>query len=217
MQWLAVQTQPQICARCNLLLTEVVTNGTLETAREIQQMIGEVRRESYNLEFHKVPTAEHWSDLVFISMGDQAHCNRPKGDSTGGMITLVSGPECLDGRVARMMVIAWRTWKLRRKAIGSNDAEVQSILEAEDLNFRARLLWTEIHGGGLARQHDRTNLTTTAEQQVLLIRGILCTDSRGGYDAVELNESPPLGLSNLRSALQAFQLRENPLAVNFVG
>ena len=147
--------------------------------------------------------------LVFISMGDQARCNRPKGDSTGGMITLVSGPECLDGRVARMMVIAWRTWKLRRKAIGSNDAEVQSILEAEDLNFRARLLWTEIHGGGLARQHDRTNLTTAAEQQVLLIRGILCTDSRGGYDAVELNESPLLGLSNLRSALQAFQRREN--------
>ena len=64
MQWLAAQTQPQICARCNLLLTEVVTNGTLETARKIQQMIGEVRRESYNLEFHKVPTAEHWSDLI---------------------------------------------------------------------------------------------------------------------------------------------------------
>ena len=121
------------------------------------------------------------------------------------MLPQGSASACAPGRVASAppnawMVIAWRTWKLRRKAIGSNDAEVQSILEAEDLNFRARLLWTEIHGG------DRTNLTTAAEQQVLLIRGILC---RGGYDAVELNESPLLGLSNLRSALQAFQLRGN--------
>ena len=32
------------------------------------------------------------------------------------------------------------------------------------------------------------------------IKGIICTDSRGGYDAVEVNESPLLGLSNLRSA-----------------
>ena len=43
------------------------------------------------------------------------------------------------------MLIAWRTWKLKRRAIGSNDAEIQSILEAEDVNFRARLLWSEIH------------------------------------------------------------------------
>ena len=35
------------------------------------------------------------------------------------------------------------------------------------------------------------------------------TDSRGGYDAVEVNESPVLGLANLRSALQAFQLRDH--------
>ena len=51
LQWLAIQTQPQLCARCNLLLTEVVTNGTLETAREIQQMITEVRAEPFCLEF----------------------------------------------------------------------------------------------------------------------------------------------------------------------
>ena len=46
LQWLAIQCQPQICARCNLLLTEVVTNGTLETARKIQRMIGEVSSSS---------------------------------------------------------------------------------------------------------------------------------------------------------------------------
>ena len=35
------------------------------------------------------------------------------------------------------------------------------------------------------------------------------TDSKGGFDAVEVNESPLLGLSNMRAALQAFHLRDN--------
>ena len=42
-----------------------------------------------------------------------------------------------------MCLLSWRTWKLKRKAVGSNDAEVQSILEAEDQNFRVRMLWSE--------------------------------------------------------------------------
>ncbi|CAE7826829.1 GIP [Symbiodinium sp. CCMP2456] len=211
LQWLAVQTQPQLCARCNLLLTEITTGGTMSTAREIQQMIGEIRRESFKLEFRRLPDVHHWRDMVFISMGDQAHCNRPKGDSTGGLITLAAGPGSLDGTVSPMLVLGWRTWKLRRKAIGSNDAEVQSILEAEDHNFRTRLLWSELHGGGGQHAHRplRQDLVALLEKQVEGINGILCTDSRGGYDAVERNESPLLGLSNIRAALQAFQLRDN--------
>ena len=211
LQWLAIQSQPQLCSRCNLLLTEVVTSGTMSTAREIQAMIGEVRQENFRLEFRKFPQAKHWSELVFISMGDQAHSNRPKGESTGGLVTMVAGPECLQGAICPMSLLAWRTWKLKRRAIGSNDAEVQSILEAEDQNFRTRLLWTELHGaGGSADARPlRDDLVESTERQVLMVRGVLCTDSRGGYDAVELNESPLLGLSNMRAALQAFQLRDN--------
>ena len=54
LQWLAVQTQPQLCSRYNLLLTEVVTKAQMQTAREIQQMIAGVRNESYHLEFFKL-------------------------------------------------------------------------------------------------------------------------------------------------------------------
>ena len=209
LQWLAIQTQPQLCARCNLLLTEVVTNGTLETAREIQQMIAEVRSEPFSLEFFKLPKATNWNDVVFISMGDQSHSNRPQGDSTGGLLTLAAGPDAISGKVTPMTLISWRTWKLKRKAIGSNDAEVQSILEAEDQNFRVRMLWSELHGAGFQRPDRRADLLASAEAQACLVTGILCTDSRGGYDAVEVNESPLLGLSNMRAALQAFQLRDN--------
>ena len=208
LQWLAVQSQPQLCSRCNLLLTEAVAAGTMQTAREIQAMISEVRQESYKLAFFRFPTARHWTDITFISMGDQAHNNRSKGDSTGGLLTLAAGPEAEDGKVCPMCLISWRTWKLQRKALGSNDAEVQSVYEAEDQNFRVRLLWTEMHGAGRA-QEPRTDLVYNKEQQVLQVKGILCTDSKGGYDALERNESPLLGLSNMRAALQAFALRDN--------
>ena len=210
LQWLAIQTQPLLTARCNLLLTEITMGGTLEHACEIQTMIGEVRNHATVLEFFHLPDVKAWNEMIFISMGDQAHANRNKGGSTGGMVHLVSGPNSLDGRVSKMMLLSWRTWKLKRRAIGSNDAEVQSILEAEDVNFRARLLWAEIHGCRISHPGEyREDLVDVTERLSLLVKGVLCTDSRGGYDAVEVNESPLLGLSNLRAALQAFQLRDN--------
>ena len=52
------------------------------------------------------------------------------------MVTLAAGPDAVSGKVFPMTLISWRTWKLKRKAIGSNDGEVQSISEAEDQNFR---------------------------------------------------------------------------------
>ena len=211
LQWLAIQSQPQICARCNLLLTDLVTTAMMSVAREIQEVIMEVRREPFSLVFTKFHLAKHWSDVVVITMGDQAHSNRPKGDSTGGMITLLAGPESAQGQVCAMSIIAWRTWKLKRKAIGSNDAEVQTMLESEDQNFRTRLLWAEIHGaGGFDSERALRKDWVEAEEQIAMkVKGILCTDSKGGYDAVELNESPLLGLSNMRAALQASQLRDN--------
>ena len=148
-------------------------------------------------------------------MGDQSHANRPQGDSTGGLLTLAAGPDVLTGKVVPMNLLAWRSWKLKRKAIGSNDAEVQSILEAEDQNFRVRMLWSELHGVGLCRPERRADLVTAAEEQACAVAGVLCTDSRGGYDAVEVNESPLLGLSNMSGSpsisasrqLEAGQLR----------
>ena len=211
LQWAAIQTQPLLCARCNLLLTELVKIGTMAVAREIQALVGEVRQWSSKLEFRCFPTARHWSEVVFITMGDSAHANRPKGESTGGLITLIAGPECLTDEVCPMSLLSWRTWKLQRKAISSNDSEVQSILEGEDQNFRARMIWSELHGGGGRREvlPPRQDLVALMEEQVSRVRGVVCTDSRGGFDAVELNESPLLGLSNMRAALQAYQLRDS--------
>ena len=207
-QWAAIQTQPLLCARCNLLLTELLKVGTMSVAREIQTLVSEVRQWSSKLEFRCFPKAKHWSEVVFITMGDSAHANRPKGESTGGIITLIAGPECLTGEVCKMSLLSWRTWKLPRKAISSNDSEVQAVLEGED---QKRMIWSELHGAGGRRDSlpPRQNLVVLMEQQVSRVRGVVCTESRGGFDAVELNESPLLGLSNMRAALQAYQLRDS--------
>ena len=68
-----------------------------------------------------------------------------------------------------MMLLGWRTWKRKRKAVGSNGAEVQSILEAEGQNFRIRLPWTELHGGGGVRQ-PRDDQVEKAEAQTLMLK-----------------------------------------------
>ena len=73
-----------------------------------------------------------------------------------------------------------------------------------------QLLWAEIHGASFDVKELRgIDLVDKMEAVARLVRGVLCTDSRGGYDAMEINESPMLGLSNMRSALQAFQLRDH--------
>ena len=128
-------------------------------------------------------------------------------------MTLMAGPEAKHGHVCPMVLLSWKSWKLKRKAITSNDAEVQAALEGEDHNFRVRLLWTEMHGAGWERT-PQVDQVAWAEKQVRNTVGILGTDSKGGYDAVQVNESPMLGLSNLRSALQALQLRESMIRTN---
>ena len=50
-------------------------------------------------------------------MRDQAHANRPGGDSTGGMVTVLAGPEAKTGAVCPMVLLSWRTWKLRRRPL----------------------------------------------------------------------------------------------------
>ena len=43
LQWLAVQMQPLICARCNLLITELAGSLVMRTAQEIQELVRELR------------------------------------------------------------------------------------------------------------------------------------------------------------------------------
>ena len=75
-QWLAVQTQPQLCARCNLLVSDLANSPTLKVAKEIQELITEVRAQPTRLQFRRLPGVKHWQDARVITLGDQAHNNR---------------------------------------------------------------------------------------------------------------------------------------------
>ena len=92
------------------------------------------------------------------------------------MITLRAGPDSLSGDVTPMVLLTWKTWKLKRKAIASNDAEVQAVLESEDNNFRARLLWSEINGAGLHHRDLRRDLVESSELQAMKVKGLVCTN-----------------------------------------
>ena len=202
-QWTATQTQLQACARSNLLLSQLTADHDMNTAREIQDLIKEIRSNPVSLKFWHLPSVQHWQDATIITLADQAHANRPSGDSTGGLLTLMGGPEHQNGATGRLSIVGWKTWKLKRKAISTNDGEIQSMLEGEDINFRTRFLWSQING--CRCEGDMLN---RASSMVRCVGGIVGTDSKGGFDAVTRSEGPMLGLTNARSALQAYQLRE---------
>ena len=93
-QWLAVQTQSLLCAWCNLLLSDLVNGPTIRTAKEIQGLITEARRNPCRLIFKKLPGVTHWQEMRVVRLGDQAHCNRPHGGSTGGLICTTGFCHC---------------------------------------------------------------------------------------------------------------------------
>ena len=136
LQWCATQTQLQICARVNLLLSELSAVSTIQVAKEIQDVIKEVRKETTEIKLWRLPEAHHWQDFTVVTLADQAHANRPCGGSTGGLITFLGGPQHLHGDVGKLNVVAWKTWKLRRKAISTNDGEIKQY-------WRART-WTSV-------------------------------------------------------------------------
>ena len=205
LQWIATQTQIQACARVNLLLTELTVNRNLQVAKEIVELIKDIKNDPMIIKLYRLPHVSHWQDWVVVTMADQAHSNRPQGGSTGGLLTCLGGPEQMVGEAGKLNPVAWRTWKLRRKAISTNDSEMQATLEGEDANFRTRWMWCQLNGCCAIRDG---NILEKANNIVKYVKGLIATDSKGVYDAVNKNEGPLLGLSNARSALQGHQLKE---------
>jgi hypothetical protein len=207
LQWLGVQTCLLLCARVGLLLSKCKAEATLQVACDVQALIREARNSFTRLRFVAIPTANgDWKNVVFSTFGDASHLNRDKAGSTGGMITLASGPEILNGDSARMSIIHWRSWKLKRVAVGTTCAEVQAMSEAEDVNYKLRLIWAELNGAGLPY-----GMKTEARAQACVqqVKGLVVSDSKGGYDAVEINETSNLGLQSTRTAVQAYQIKQN--------
>ena len=64
-------------------------------------------------------------------------------------------------------------------------------------------MWAQVNGCPLS--NDRLE---SANLVMKYVKGVVGTDSRGVFDAATKSEAPLLGLSNIRSALQGYQLKE---------
>ncbi|CAK9012193.1 Transposon Ty1-NL2 Gag-Pol polyprotein [Durusdinium trenchii] len=119
-------------------------------------------------------------------------------------------PKTTDGEMAtgdagKLNTISWRSWRLKRKAISTNDGETQATLEGEDSNFRVRFMWAQLNGCCAINEG---NILDKANQLVGYVKGIVVTYSNGVSDPCNKTDAPLQGMSNARSALQGYQLKE---------
>ena len=109
-------------------------------AQEIQEMIRDLRKSSTVLKFFKLPSATSWKDLVVVGLGDQAHKNRPNCGSTGGMLIFLSGPQIMRGTPNPMVLVYWKTWRLKR--FQQRDAKRSLFLDLEPKYWRSLHIFT---------------------------------------------------------------------------
>ena len=79
-------------------------------------------------------------------MADQAHANRGKGDSTGGIITDERPCEALKGEFCPTYKYYYYYIYIYGNSVAKllhQMMEVQAVLEGGDWNFRARLFWCD--------------------------------------------------------------------------
>ena len=206
-QWLATQSAPLLAARCGILQRECVLGAPPRALKDIQELVRDARTTKFKeLNIQRLPTVKRPEDLAVAIFGYSSHMNRTKCGSTGGILGVVAPPEFLKGEMAEAFPVMLRSWKLTRKAIGSNDAEVQSIHEAENQLYKMRILMGELCSFGIPFGRDWDSRVDACHRA---IHGCVITDSRGGYDSVTLNESANLSLSSSRSAVQAFSLKDS--------
>ena len=204
LMWVAVSTDPRLSARVGLLLSGVQEGGDMSVAMEVHVLVQEARACTLVLKFLHLDYCR-WQEVCFVGFGDASLHNRSKGGSTGGYFTVACHQSVLQGELTPMSPLTWRSWKLERKAVSTNDGEIQAAYHTEDELFRLRLVWGELHATDVRHGFDYPLRVTSALE---VVSAILATDSRGGYDAVHKNESPNLGLSCARSAVQAHSLKQ---------
>ena len=199
-QWRAMQSGPQHCAKLSQLQSRIVTADT-QVIADVNKLVREVYSQR-----ELAPRSQNLgcdpSEVEFICWSDAALANRCDGGSTGGYIVGATSPAMRKGERAKMNVVSWRTFKLRRVARSSLSAEVQAFSEGEEELMFCRLEWSEMlgHKIDLKRPEDAYNH----------VRGIMVTDAKSLYDAIQkgaINTSG-LGLSEKYSAIELLSILE---------
>ena len=194
LSWKATQTGPHFLADVSMLLSEIPF-ATVNTVLKLNKLVREVKREAQ--QFLLFPHWNRpWYEICVVTWCDAGQQNRPDKSSTLGVITGAAPVEFLAGSEEIVAIVHWRSSKTPRQVLGSNGAEVQSITEGEDVTFKIRAMWAELHGVKLKRVSLYPQVRDSC-------KGAIVMDSRGIYDAMVRNMS---ALHGLRSSRAGYEL-----------
>ena len=173
-QWRAIQTAPQHCAKLSWLQS-ALPHGNKDTVRHINKLCREVYQ-CRGLSVSVQPLgATIEEDLVMVGWSDAAVGNRPDMTSTGGHVIALAHRSLLQGVRGPVNLVSWKSGKLHRVARSSLSAEIQALSEAEQELMFCRALWADFLGHELNPRcpEDTTSKVTAA----------LVIDAKSVYDA----------------------------------
>ena len=171
LSWHVGQVGFKYSAHVSLGLSEipVSTVGHLEQANKL---LHQVRQDA------KTPMIIHAFDarskLVMTAWCDASDRNRHDGQSTEGIFIGLSPSNLLEGMVAKVSPVFWKSGRIDRVCRSPGSAEARAAIDAEDNLYLMRYAWGEFCG--------MRPEVAAPEDHVRLVPGILVTDSRNVYD-----------------------------------
>ncbi|CAK0844297.1 unnamed protein product [Prorocentrum cordatum] len=195
--WRAQQSAPWLSAKVSLLQAEIPT-ATVSTIQKINKLIRTMNDTADVVML--IPAIEQ---IAVVGWGDAAWAARITGESQGGEIVVLAPLSFLSGSTETVAPISWRSCKLPRVARSSTSAEVQMMTEPLDEISYVRLFIYELECG----QVDYTN-KQHVNDAISSCPGVLVTDGKSGYDAIEKSESAGLGLRDKRTSIECLGIRQ---------
>ncbi|CAK0889332.1 unnamed protein product [Prorocentrum cordatum] len=195
--WRAQQSAPWLSAEVSLLQAEIPT-ATVSTTQQTNKLIRTMNDTADVVML--IPAIEQ---IAVVGWGDAAWAARITGESQGGDIVVLAPLSFLSGSTETVAPISWRSCKLPRVARSSTSAEVQMMTETLDEISYVRLFIYELECG----QVDYAN-TQDVNDAISSCPGVLVTDGKSGYDAIEKSESAGLGLRDKRTSIECLGIRQ---------
>ena len=123
---------PQFATDVSLLLS-ATADPVVQDLLDAKKLVRDMRRSSaQSLHFHSFNETP-WQQLVFASWADASDRLRPDGSRTGGYVTILATEELFGhGQEDYVSVMSWRSFKLPRKIVGSNNGETQALAFADE-------------------------------------------------------------------------------------
>ena len=201
LRWRAYSTAPQHLVQLSMLQSQV-NGATVKVLKMANKLVREVFHGRHlGLRVTDLGGADQ-QDVVFVAFSDAAVGNRPDLSSTGGYLICASNPTILEGQLAPVTPISWRSGRLPRVARSSLAAQAQAASEAEEELMMIRAQWRELQGFHI-------NLKDPAED-TKKVKGVLVTDAKSLFDVLRKDDlnSAAGGLREKYSALELLSLNE---------